>query len=119
MKKLTFPAFTILATSLLFSSCATVDKINELSANMNKKIETSTSNKNQAKPTNHLVLFSDLPFCKKCSFRQRYHLSGLLLSCRMALTYPVGAIVPLLIGEGGEGGVRGGSGWGGHMYTHS
>ncbi|MBR4374040.1 MAG: CAP domain-containing protein [Treponema sp.] len=47
MKKLTFPAFTILATSLLFSSCATVDKINELSANMNKKIETSTSNKNQ------------------------------------------------------------------------
>ena len=47
MKKSLFPTLLILSASALFFSCATVDKLNEFSANMNRKIESSTSSKNQ------------------------------------------------------------------------
>lgn len=47
MKKSLFPTLLILSASALFFSCATMDKISEFSASMNRKIESSTSSKNQ------------------------------------------------------------------------
>ena len=46
MKKSFFPNLALILASTFFFSCATLDKLNEFSANMNKKSEESTSNKN-------------------------------------------------------------------------
>ncbi|MBQ9281492.1 MAG: CAP domain-containing protein [Treponema sp.] len=46
MKKSFFPNLALILASMFFFSCATLDKLNEFSANMNKKSEESTSNKN-------------------------------------------------------------------------
>ncbi len=46
MKKSFFPNLALILASTFFFSCATLDNLNEFSANMNKKSEESTSNKN-------------------------------------------------------------------------
>ena len=46
MKKAFFPNLALILASTFFFSCATLDKLNEFSANMNKKSEESTSKKN-------------------------------------------------------------------------